>query len=161
MIGGFGAGVLGVASERLGPELIANGGFETNTDGWLSYGSVISRSVSEKYLGAASLEINDSSSFGSGSACTLFPAIAGATYKLVAYTKSYNLISIRIAHARDHNFTNYSIVGRNTVSAEWQQIQVYFIAPTTENRFLYFSCGYNENFTGTLYLDSVSLKVVL
>ncbi len=82
-------------AEPLGPNVVANGDFESDASGWFGFGpATVSASSAEAFTGAGSALVTTRSDTWQGPATDLLPSvIVGATYRLGAFVELANASS--------------------------------------------------------------------
>jgi len=133
--------------------LVTNGGFETDTTGWLSSNATLTRTTAEANFGSASL----SAVLGAyGSASIPIATTDGQTYTASVYVKSGTGQPIKAFYAD----STYTIKAETDVSgsADWQRIVVSFTAAETNSGFIYISDNGGAT-PYTIYIDGVQVEL--
>lgn len=108
------------------PQLLPNGGFDTDITGWEGYGgAVITRVTSQPYAGAGCLEIDHSTSTTSGArTATSFPVTPGTINGSIVVKAAAGHHARFIIHclAADGDYVG-NVLGDAICNGDWMQIQ--------------------------------------
>ncbi len=115
--------------------IVANGGFETNTDGWFGFGSVTATATTERaHGGTRSALISARTANWMGLATSLVGQLTpGASYAVSAWAQvgtGSSPVSLTFQNACDGGATNFTFVAGATANAStWTQLQGTLVAP--------------------------------
>jgi hypothetical protein len=143
--------------------IVANSGFETNTDGWFGFGPVTATaSTARAHSGTRSAHISGRTASWNGFATSLLGQLTpGASYSVSAWaqvgTGSSN-VNLTFQNACDGGATNFTFVAGATANdATWTQLQGTLVAPnctlTTGNFYIEGAPAGVD-----IYLDDVSIQ---
>jgi prepilin-type N-terminal cleavage/methylation domain-containing protein len=135
--------------------LVTDGGFETNTNGWSSgSGGAFSRDTSLHKFGAASLKVTaDGSTSGQGAYIT-FPVTTGTTYTASVWVNGDSIAGKPINVRFDITGT-YSQAF--TVGAGWQRLTYTHVADGTGTGDIFIRTG-GGAYAGTFWIDGVQVE---
>lgn len=142
----------------VGPSLVTNGGFETNTAGWAAYtGATIARITSDKKLGVASLDVNQPAANAYGASFGPFSVTPGVAYAFAAWVKKVSgtdpLISLIWYDASDVSITSANTVTTSSTTA-WAYLSSVAVAPPNAAQARLYIVFSN---TGQAYLDGAAV----
>jgi hypothetical protein len=144
------------------PDLVANGGFETNINGWINYSSATLSQGNEGHTGTHCLQIVGSSSFGCDDSPDNVPATGavGAIYRISCWVRSPNSsggqLKIRVYEyvgSSQQGSTAYS--NQPNASTAWQLLTLDYTVRSANS---YLSIRITGSSSGTFLVDDVSIK---
>jgi GH35 family endo-1,4-beta-xylanase len=145
--------------------IVANSGFETNTDGWFGFGAVTATATTARaHSGTRSAQISGRTDSWNGLATSLLGQLTpGASYSVSAWaqvgTGSSN-VNLTFQNACDGGATNFTFVAGATANdSTWTQLQGTLVAPsctlTTGNFYIEGAPAGVD-----IYLDDVEIQPV-
>jgi hypothetical protein len=118
------------------PSVIANGGFETNTDGWFGFGSVTLASTADRArTGSRSGRVSGRTASWNGMATSLVGRLTpGKSYAFSAWAQvgtDSHPVNLTFQNACDGGAANFNFLAGATANAStWTQLQGTLVAPS-------------------------------